>query len=93
VGPRFELLQEHWSPAARLLAGAAGGIVAIGALRRPGSGSGGLALAGVGLLARAATNVPAKRLVGLGAGTVGDVIAKSLQRRSAATERRAVRRE
>ncbi len=66
--PRFELLQQNWSPAARLLVGTAGlGLLGAG-LRRGGlAGLGGLSL-GSALLARAAVNLPMKRLLGLGAG-------------------------
>jgi uncharacterized membrane protein len=67
-GGRFELLQTYWSPAGRFLAGLGGGaMTASGALMR---GIPGLALgaAGVALLARAATNMELKRLVGVGAG-------------------------
>jgi uncharacterized membrane protein len=67
-GERFELLQENWSPTARLLASLAGGaLAAYGAIRRgfPGAALGTL---GLGLLARGLTNIELKRLVGLGGG-------------------------
>lgn len=66
--PRPELLQTHWSPAARLLSGATGGgLVFYGAARRglPGAV---LAMSGGALLTRAATNLPMSRLTGVGAG-------------------------
>jgi uncharacterized membrane protein len=62
---RRELLRESWSPTARLIGGAAGvGLIVAGARRRGWLG-GGMAAAGVGLLSRAATNRPARRLLGL----------------------------
>lgn len=71
AGPRFErpeLLQEHWSPAARLLVGTVGaGLLGWGISRRNllGAGAG---VAGFGLLLRGITNIPARRLFGVGAG-------------------------
>lgn len=67
-GRRFEWFQTNWSPTARFLAGAAGGIlVFVGLARRnPAALLGGLI--GTTLLARAGTNLPVKRLVGIGAG-------------------------
>lgn len=68
TGQRFELLQENWSPTARVLVGVAGGTMAFyGASRRNPSGTA-LALAGTALLARAVSNMPLKRLVGIEAG-------------------------
>lgn len=67
AGPRPALLRESWSPTARLVAGVAGG-----ALTWLGARRGGLGLApailGTGLLARAATNLELRRLIGVGAG-------------------------
>jgi hypothetical protein len=59
-GERFELLQDNWSPAARLAVGAAGTVLTANVLR------GGLrgwlyAAAGAALLVRAATNKPLTR--------------------------------
>lgn len=66
-GARFELLQKNWTPAARLLAVLTGGAMTMyGARRRDPIGAT-LAVAGAGLLARAATNLETKRLTGLGA--------------------------
>jgi uncharacterized membrane protein len=67
-GETFELRQEHWSPAARLLVGAAGGGLAVfGARRRDALGA---TLSGLGLamLARGITNLETKRLIGTGGG-------------------------
>jgi len=67
-GERTELMQRNWAPAARLLAGAAGGALAgYGLTRRDTAGWGLLAL-GSALAARGGTNLELKRLVGIGAG-------------------------
>ncbi len=77
-GHRSELLQDNWAPAVRLGAGAVGlGLVGGGmllprAVGVPLSGAGGL------LLARAYTNLPVKRLVGLGAGRRGIDLVKTV---------------
>ena len=66
-GDRVEWMQRNWSPSARVLAGALGGILAtFGFLR---GGGRGLALGTIGgaLLARAATNREMASLVGMGA--------------------------
>jgi uncharacterized membrane protein len=75
----IEFLQEHWSPVARVAAGAAGtGLVAFGLARRGpiGTFSG---FGGLGLLARALANVPLKRLLGLGAGPHAVDIQKTIE--------------
>ncbi|HXG91777.1 MAG TPA: SRPBCC family protein [Blastocatellia bacterium] len=67
-GDRFELMQENWSPTARVLTGIAGGaLAAYGAMRMDVPGLV-LSAVGLGLLTRGATNVEMKRLVGLGGG-------------------------
>jgi uncharacterized membrane protein len=67
AGSRVDVLQYHWAPATRALIGTAGAALAVaGALRRDGPGRV-ATLIGVGLIARAATNLPANRLVGIGA--------------------------
>jgi hypothetical protein len=64
-GYQFEFLQEHWSPAARLVAGAAGASLAVyGGTRRDALGAG-LGAAGLLLLTRGITNTELKRLTGL----------------------------
>jgi uncharacterized membrane protein/osmotically-inducible protein OsmY len=68
AGERFELMQENWSPAARLLAGAAGlGLTFYGAGRK-GIAATAVGTIGLGLLTRGLTNLPMNRLVGIGAG-------------------------
>jgi hypothetical protein len=60
--------QQHWSPAARSVAGATGaGLVAWGVAQRSLPGVG-LGLVGLGLLLRGLTNLPTRRMVGIGAG-------------------------
>lgn len=67
-GPRPEILQRQWSPTTRVFAGATGAALAgYGTSRRDVPGAL-LATAGVGLLARAATNLDMRRLTGIGAG-------------------------
>ena len=68
AGERAELMQSNWSPTARLLAGLAGGTAALWAAGRRGPLGVGLSLLGTGLLARAATNLELRRLVGVRAG-------------------------
>ena len=55
-GDVFELMQSNWSPAARFLAGAAGGIAVIYGVRQRTAAGAGLAALGIGLLARGLTN-------------------------------------
>lgn len=78
--PRLEYLQQNWSPAPRLLAGAAGAaLVASGLSLRSWTGAG-LALGGVALLARSMSNQPLPRMLGLGASPEeGIVIQKTLR--------------
>lgn len=64
--PRVDILQRNWSPTTRLMAGSSGiGLAAYGASRRTMPGAL-LAAAGIGLVARAATNVEIARLTGIG---------------------------
>jgi uncharacterized membrane protein len=68
-GGEFELLQENWSPAARVLTGAVGGALAFyAARRRNGVLGSAVGLAGLALLARGSTNRPLKRVIGTGGG-------------------------
>jgi uncharacterized membrane protein len=66
-GHGFELMQENWSPTARLLVGAAGGGLAAYGIGRKDPLGIGLGVIGLGLLARGVTNTEIKRLVGAGA--------------------------
>lgn len=67
-GQRFELMQENWAPAPRLLTSAAGAGLAIAGARRGDLLGLGLGALGVGLLARGLTNIETQRLIGTGAG-------------------------
>lgn len=66
--PQFELLQENWSPTARVLTGLSGAALAAYGLSRRGLIGTTLSLAGLGLAARGVTNIELKRLIGLGGG-------------------------
>ncbi|HEY3246485.1 MAG TPA: SRPBCC family protein [Phycisphaerae bacterium] len=72
--PRFELMQVNWSPAARVLVGATGLRLLLGGRSRksgsnPQRGShAALGAVGLGLVARALTNKPLKRLLGVNGG-------------------------
>ncbi|HYY51766.1 MAG TPA: SRPBCC family protein [Myxococcales bacterium] len=76
--PRPELLQENWAPGIRLVMGTAGaGLIGLGAARRDLLGAG-IAGCGILLLARSATNLPVRRLIGAGAGRRGIDVQKSI---------------
>jgi uncharacterized membrane protein len=68
AGGQFELSQENWTPAARLLTSVAGGALIAYAARRREPISAALGLAGVALLARGTTNTDLGRLTGIGGG-------------------------
>jgi uncharacterized membrane protein len=65
-GSRFELMQDNWSPAARLAAGAAGAAMLAGALRAKAGMCALLGIGGSALVARAATNMDVASLLGFG---------------------------
>ncbi len=67
-GRRFEWFQTNWSPTARFLAGATGVTLLLYGLMRRNITTILGGLGGTTLLTRAATNLPIKRLVGIGAG-------------------------
>jgi uncharacterized membrane protein len=65
---RYGIMQEYWSPTTRLLVGTAGAALGFwGIVRRDWVGCA-LGFLGLGFLARSSTNLPASRLVGVGAG-------------------------
>jgi uncharacterized membrane protein len=66
AGERFELLQENWSPAARIMAGGAGAALMLAALRARGGLCALLGVSGSALLARAAANRDLASLLGFG---------------------------
>ena len=55
-GPRFALMQSHWSPAARLAAALMGTVALLYGLSQRTTGAATLAATGLGLLVRSATN-------------------------------------
>lgn len=64
---RFErsaMMRENWSPTARLLIGAAGGLMLIGGAERGGPSGWVLGGLGAGMLARATTNIPIRDWAG-----------------------------
>lgn len=65
--PRFELVQENWSPTARFLMGSLGAGLVVSGSRRRGWAGFPMGLAGTTLLLRALTNMPLKRLTGIDA--------------------------
>ena len=67
-GRRFELFQSSWSPTARVILGAAGAALAASAVARRQPLSMLLGGLGLGMLARAASNVETRRLIGAGGG-------------------------
>ncbi len=69
-GSELELLQENWTPATRLLVGAAGGALVLAGAQRRDLLGGMLSLAGVALLSRSATNAELRDLVGVGDGGI-----------------------
>jgi uncharacterized membrane protein len=67
-GEPFELMQENWSPTARVTAGLTGTALLLYGMRRrdlPGAAAG---LLGTAIAARATSNLPFKRLTGIAAG-------------------------
>lgn len=76
--PQFELLQENWSPATRLITAAAGGALAIYGLWKGGIAGGAAGVAGVGLLARSTTNRDLNHLLGVQPGHPGFSIHKTV---------------
>jgi hypothetical protein len=68
-GEVLELCQDHWSPTARLLTGAAGAVLLVSGLRRFDHMGFSIAALGLALLSRASTNLPIARTTeSLGAG-------------------------
>jgi uncharacterized membrane protein len=68
TAPRFELLQENWAPAVRLLAALAGGAALVYGFRRRDARGVLVGLAGLALFTRSATNRPLERVIGVGGG-------------------------
>jgi uncharacterized membrane protein len=68
AGPTAAVMQANWTPAVRVLAGAAGGALTVYGLSRRDPAAILAGLFGVGLLTRAVTNIETRRLVGAGGG-------------------------
>ena len=66
TGERFELLQENWSPAARVVVGATGAALMLAATRARGGMCALLGVSGSALVARAASNRDLASLLGFG---------------------------
>jgi uncharacterized membrane protein len=64
TGSDYELLQENWAPAPRLLAGLAGGLLMGGGIMRGGISGATLAVTGGAVLTRAMTNLGMGKLTG-----------------------------
>lgn len=75
---RPELLQDNWSPTARWGIGALGALVTASGLRQKGVAGLLFGTAGIGLLARAISNLPFRRLTGMGAGRRAVTITKTV---------------
>ncbi len=71
-------MQEVWSPTVRLLAGTAGAGLALWGLRRGGLGGAGAGLGGLALFLRGVTNLPLRRITGLGAGPRAVTLQKTI---------------
>ena len=63
---RFDALQPHWAPTTRVVLGTAGAAMMVAGLGKRTAAGTIAALLGAGLAARAATNLPTKRLFGIG---------------------------
>jgi uncharacterized membrane protein len=74
TGEEFELLQEHWTPAARLITGLAGGVLTVYGVRRRDSFGAAVGLAGLALLTRGTTNSELRRVVGAGGRRGTDIL-------------------
>jgi uncharacterized membrane protein len=77
-GTRFELLQENWSPAARLAAGALGSGLLAASFRARAGACALLGLAGTTLVARAATNQSLRAMLGIADSSQGIVVQKTI---------------
>jgi uncharacterized membrane protein len=78
AGSRFELLQENWSPAARLVAGSVGAGLLAASFRARAGACALLGVTGGALLTRAATNTSLAGLLGLADTSRGIVVQKTI---------------
>ena len=72
-GPRFALMQSNWSPAARMAAALMGAAALLYGLSQRTVGAATLAVSGLGLLVRSATNQEFARLLNLKIGSIGEI--------------------
>ena len=77
-GGEFELAQENWSPAARLLTALGGGALALWGVRHKGPVGAAASAAGLALFARGTTNTDLGRLTGIGGGRRGVEVQKTI---------------
>ncbi len=77
-GSRFELMQDNWSPAARLTTGTIGAALMLAATRARGGMCALLGISGGALLARAATNKNLAALLGMADASQGIVVQKTI---------------
>jgi uncharacterized membrane protein len=77
-GKRSEVMQENWAPAIRLLMGIGGGLTTLYGRQVRGPVGSMISLVGLGVLARAATNLRINRLTGVGAGRRAVEVQKSI---------------
>jgi uncharacterized membrane protein len=75
-GPDF--LDDHWTPASRLLTTLLGGALALYGVRRRDSFGAAVGLTGLGLLTRGTSNQPLRRVVGVRGGRRGIAVQKTL---------------
>src|SRR5690606_39416842 len=78
TGRRYAVLQDAWPPHMRLLMGGGGTIVGGLGVRLGGFWGGFCTVGGLGMLLRAASNLPARRLVGVGAGRRAATVHKTI---------------
>ena len=77
-GEHAELLRENWAPATRFVVGIVGGLLVFRTASARGPLSRALRLAGMGLLARAASNIPPRRMVSLAGGRQAIQVEKTI---------------
>jgi uncharacterized membrane protein len=75
---RFELAQENWAPATRLIATAAGTALAVWGAQRKGVPALAARFVGAALAVRGLTNLPARRLTGVAAGRRAVTVQKAI---------------
>ncbi|HEX7043259.1 MAG TPA: SRPBCC family protein [Burkholderiales bacterium] len=76
---RLMFMRQQWPPAARAVGSVAGGALALYGFGAGGALNKALGLGGVALLARAATNMELRRLIGIGAGRRAVTVHKTIR--------------